>query len=87
MRETSIAAHESIRHRKAIDRSRILAAIKRKPQTCDDLEVRLGMSHQTCSARISEMQRVYCGMPACIKRSGKKRKTRSGRAANVMVAI
>lgn len=81
---TSAAAHNSIRHRKALDRSRILAAIKRKPQTCDELEVRLGMSHQTCSARISEM---WGGRHPTIKRSGKTRKTRSGRAANVMAAI
>lgn len=84
MRATSIAAHESIKYRKAIDRARILAAIKRKPQTCDELETKLRMSHQTCSARISEM---HSGRHPTIKRSGKKRKTRSGRPANVMVAI
>jgi len=84
MRETSIAAHDSIKHRKALDRSRILAAIKRRPSTCDELETKLGMSHQTCSARISEM---HSGRHPTIKRSGKKRRTRSGRPANVMVAI
>lgn len=84
MRKTSIEAHESIKHRKALDRARILAAIKRKPQTCDELEVKLGMSHQTCSARISEM---HSGRHPTIKRSGKLRKTRSGRLANVMAAI
>jgi hypothetical protein len=50
--------------------------------TCDEAELALGMSHQTASARISEMSRRFL----TICDSGVTRPTRSGRAAIVYVA-
>ena len=47
--------------------------------TCDEAEARLGLSHQTCSARFSEMWHDY----KFIEQSGIKRKTRSDRNAHV----
>lgn len=44
--------------------------------TCDELEVALGMSHQTCSARVHELMKS-----AHIETRGLKRATRSGRKA------
>lgn len=46
--------------------------------TCDELELTLALSHQTCSARVREMARR--GM---IKDSGRTRPTRTGRQAIV----
>lgn len=46
--------------------------------TCDELEVLLGLSHQTCSARVREAvlhDRIYD--------TGRRRRTRSGRMARV----
>lgn len=47
--------------------------------TCDEVEVALGLSHQTCSARVNELNGV-----GYIKVEG-KRPTRSGRNARVYV--
>lgn len=78
MRQTSFLAGESI----AGDRSRlqraVLDAIRAQPATCDELEVRLGLKHQTCSARIRELS----GINAIVD-SGATRPTRSGRKAIV----
>lgn len=49
--------------------------------TCDEIERRLGMRHQTCSARVHALDRG-----AAIVDSGERRKTRSGRRAAVYVA-
>lgn len=55
----------------------VLDAIAASPSTCDELEERLGLSHQTCSARVNTlMQR------GLIVADG-KRATRSGRQARV----
>lgn len=61
-------------------RLRILDRIINSPNgaTCDDLELRLGLSHQTVSAAISTMLKQ--GM---VVDSGERKKTRSGRTARV----
>ena len=63
-------------------RARILDRIRNSPRgaTCDDLELRLGVSHQTVSAAIRAMTKA--GM---IVDSGEKRPTRTGRPARVYV--
>lgn len=48
--------------------------------TVDEIEVALDMSHQTVSARVSTL-----GQRGVIINTGRKRKTRSGRAAFVHV--
>lgn len=55
------------------DAARILALLEAVgASTCDDVETALGMSHQTCSARFSELKRA-----GLIEPTG-KRKTRTG---------
>ncbi len=46
------------------------------PSTCDEVEARSGLAHQTCSARFNELARV-----GCIAKTGERRATRSGRNA------
>ncbi len=66
------------------DRKRVLAAIQAsgvEGKICDELEQELGMSHQSCSARCSEL-----------KKRGKVRArgwrpTRTGSKADVLVAV
>lgn len=50
--------------------------------TCDAVEEATGMSHQTCSARITEL--VIEGK---IRDTGERRKTRTGRTARVYVVV
>ena len=57
---------------------KILNELKRYPRTCDELEIVLGMIHQTCAARISNL--FYMGY---IESTGEERKTRTGRKAIV----
>ena len=62
------------------DRWRIMSVLKESAvwgMTCDEMEQELGMSHQSCSARFSELKRD--GQIAQIGR----RPTRSGRQAGV----
>jgi len=66
-------------------RSRVLGFIESTfihGATDDEIEVALGMRHQTASARRRDL--VLSGLA---KDSGKRRKTRSGRSATVWVAI
>jgi hypothetical protein len=68
------------------DRLLVLKAIKEAGQngmTCDELEQALSMSHQTCSARCSELKRDRMVRVA----AGFKRKTRTGCSASVLIAI
>lgn len=55
MRETSIAAHEAVKPRKPSDKARILAQLSYHGMTSSWLERELGMLHQTCSARLTEL--------------------------------
>jgi hypothetical protein len=80
----SRAAHESILHHK----ERILAAVVRtihdagrQGLTCDEIEMRLDLSHQTASARCTEAKARNL-----IVHSGRTRATRSGRSAAVYIA-
>ena len=63
-------------------RSLILEWIALEPSTCDEVEQVLGLSHQTCSARIREL--VVLGR---IKSTGVKRRTRQNRPARVMCVV
>lgn len=75
----SAAAHDSIKPRKQQDISRILVVLYAHPNglTCEEVEFLLGMKHQTCSARFTDMKKmgwiIQCG----------KRLTRSKRDAGV----
>lgn len=65
-------------------RGRVFSEIKAlgRGVTCDELEERLGYSHQTTSARIREL--VLFGK---IKDSGERAPTRSGRSARLYVPL
>lgn len=58
-------------------RSQVFDAIVESPATCDELEVRLGLTHQTCSAAVNNLMNE-----GRIVADG-TRKTRSGRSARV----
>ena len=79
----SVEAHESIIPLKLILRGRILALAARRGSygiTCDEAEIALDMTHQSCSARFSELKRDG-GMTI----TDSCRKTRSGRNASVFI--
>jgi len=71
----SIAAYQSVRPDAVTMRSRVLKLIADAPRTCDEIESALGMSHQTASARLTELFQQ-----SKVVRTG-RRLTRSGRAA------
>lgn len=50
--------------------------------TCDEVEARLGYSHQTASARLTELR-----ADGLVVRTGQRRRTRSGASAHVVVAV
>jgi transcription initiation factor IIE alpha subunit len=56
---------------------RVFRCIEERPQTCDEVEISLGLTHQTCSATINKLMRD--GVIISIG----KRNTRSGRPACV----
>ena len=77
--DTSAAAARSIKGRqRARDLAIVFAFIEREPTTCDAAEVALEMSHQSCSARFNDLQRL-----GLIYDTGIRRATRSGRSARV----
>lgn len=81
--DTSKAAAQSVRKTAPAMRAKVLAYIKSQGgngSTTDQAEVALGMSHQTCSARVHELAKL-----GAIEDSGVRRKTRSGRTARVYV--
>ena len=49
-------------------------------KTTDELEVELNLTHQSCSARVNELQEMKL-----IERRGARRKTRAGRGAFIYV--
>lgn len=61
------------------DRARVLGQLKMRDMTCDELEVALGMRHQTCSARVADLKKEGRIVP-----TGLKRKTRTGCNAAVL---
>ena len=55
----------------------VLRSIQERPQTCDEVEMVLGLTHQTCSSAINRL--MNAGSVISIA----KRNTRSGRPACV----
>jgi hypothetical protein len=79
----SAEAHEDTRRRKLRDQLRILQLMAKFPEglTCDEAEIFLNMSHQTCSARFADMKKKGWLLP-----TGQQRLTRSGSKADVFYA-
>lgn len=61
--------------------ARIMESLRQSPATCDELEQRLQLTHQTCSAAVNQL------MNAGAIRAHGARPTRSGRAARVWEAM
>jgi hypothetical protein len=79
--DTSEAAAQRAEPVAGAMRSTVLAAVlltAARGATCDELEVLVGLRHQTCSARVREL--VLLGS---LVDSGQRRPTRSGRLAAV----
>jgi len=79
----SVAAKKISRFNAERDRTRILRLVGIRGDeglTCDEAERLLSLSHQTCSARFSELKRDKLLVP-----TGNLRPTRSGAKARVMV--
>lgn len=82
----SVVAHA--RTNKDRDCGRVLDRIRECGQdgaTCDELEFGLTMSHQTCSARCSDLLRLGLVMRKPFRDTYERRKTRAGRPAAVLV--
>ena len=81
--DTSRAAAESmVPHVSDLEEGILLFLQKRGGATCDELEHVTGLAHQTASARLKGL-----ADKGLIRDSGARRKTRSGRAARVYVAV
>jgi hypothetical protein len=84
--DTSVAAHSSTpESSRVLLRKRIvdfIASQKERGATCEETEAALGLTHQTCSARISELRQANK-----IRSSGARRLTHSGRLARVHIAV
>lgn len=80
--DTSEAASDSVTSVMSVMRSRVLAQVKAADATCDEIEVILGMCHQTASARIREL--VLSGF---VRDTGRRRPTRRNRNARIYTAI
>lgn len=79
--EFSTEAHKSILVSKERIQAQVLAHIESQGShgaTSDETELALGMSHQTCGARFTELKAL-----GKIRPTGDKRKTRYGRNAGV----
>jgi predicted transcriptional regulator len=78
--DTSVAANASLGAQKARARRQVLTSIATASggATCEEVERSLGMSHQTASARCTEL--LADGL---IVDTGRRRRTASGRAARV----
>ncbi len=86
--DTSRAAHQTKKSTAWIDRQRIIEYVRAQGingSTCDQAEVALVMSHQTCSARFSEMSDEDKGEGRSLFPSGELRPTRTGHRAAVFV--
>lgn len=81
--DTSRAAAESMRSEAAVLRDRIFRTIEKageRGMTCDEVELRLTLTHQTASARVNELMNT-----GHIVDSQHRRDTRSGRKAIVWI--
>lgn len=87
---TSRAAARSIEAGRGTDKAAIWRYVHDQGEhgaTCDEIEVALGLPHQTASARVREM--VLAATDDKLRglvRSGRTRATRSGRQADVLLA-
>ena len=85
----SVDAHSSIISLKDKNRRKIIEHLHRVGivgATCDELEASLGLSHQTCSARCSDLLRLNWILRKPLGPGAyEKRKTRSGRNAAVLI--
>lgn len=81
--DTSAAAAKNMKAKAPLLREQVRTAVASHPEgmTCDEAEIALGLSHQTCSARLNELV-----ARSDIVDSGNRRPTRSGRKAIVYVA-
>jgi hypothetical protein len=74
--EMSAAAFdETPAQSRLVDRNRIATSLRHDgPATCQQLEDRIGLSHESCSARISEMRtdRTVVTVGEARNRSGRK---------------
>ena len=77
--DTQDAAWEDAQPRVGTIAANLLASITEYPATCDELEIRHGLTHQTCSAAVNWLMRH-----GQIVADG-TRKTRSGRSARVWI--
>lgn len=79
MQETSLKAYESIQDVVSNLKSRVLAFVREtNGATVDEAEVKLGLLHQTVSARMRELYQA-----GLVTDKGRRRMTRSGRNAIV----
>ena len=78
--DTSMAAAARIEHTAASMRAKVVEHIRDQPDgaTCDEVEVALGMRHQTASARVRE-----AFLAGQIEMTADRRTTRSGSTARV----
>jgi predicted transcriptional regulator len=84
MSDTSAEAYEQIQLFSKNIRRSILQAIAVKGEhgaTCDEIEVELGMRHQTASSAITYLLHTM----KAVADSGARRTTRSGRKARVYI--
>lgn len=82
--DTSVTAYDSVRDSLPSARQEVFDAVRDTGMdgaTCDEVEHDRGKSHQTCSARFSELKQA--GLIVC---NGRRRPTRSGCTARVYVA-
>ena len=86
--DTRRAAREQNAPRKLAQLDAILAFIRRRGlhgATCDEAEVELGLSHQTCSARFYDLKELPPNGLGLIETLGEVRKTRTGARALVYI--
>jgi predicted transcriptional regulator len=83
--KTSKAAAKSAQSSAQTTRAKILAYISKrgaKGATCDEIEAKLNLPHQTASARVFDLKKA-----ASIRDTGSTRATRSGRQATVYASV
>lgn len=81
----SAEANDSIAAVKPTLRKRVVEYVRSRGTdgaTSDEIEVALGMRHQTASARITEAKQL-----GLLEKTGTRRPTRSGHSAAVLVAV
>lgn len=81
--DTSIEAAESVTEAAPVNRVRVYEYLKRNGgATCDEVELALGLSHQTASSRLWELEKM-----GRAEKTEARRTTRSGRKARVYRAL